>query len=135
MELRTFLAGGAVAVALTLTGCGGGTSGGGSSAAAPQALTITAVDGIKYDKAEIDATTNQPFTVNFVNNGGMQHNFVIKNAAGSDQYFVPGPDKTTYLDNGQSKTGAPLTLAAGTYEFYCAFPGHEATMKGNVVVK
>ncbi|MBA3947622.1 MAG: cupredoxin domain-containing protein [Herpetosiphonaceae bacterium] len=132
MRVRLFSVGAAIIAGLSLAACGGGGNGSGPPA---QQLTITAVDGIKYDKPELDATANQPFVVNFVNNGGLQHSFVIKNAAGSDVAFVPGPDKTTYLDNGQSKKSAPITLAAGTYEFYCAFPGHEQTMKGNVVVK
>ncbi len=138
MRIHGMLTGSAVALALTLTACGGdstttGGTTGGTTAAQTISVTVPGAD-LKFDKAQIDATANQPFKVKFVNNGTVQHNFVIKQPSGTD-VVVPGPTKENYSNPGDSKTSDEIKLAAGSYEFYCSFPGHETTMKGTVVVK
>ncbi|GAC1386076.1 MAG: hypothetical protein NVS4B8_19500 [Herpetosiphon sp.] len=158
MKVRGFIVGSFLTAVLALTACGGGSttaaptaksggsgatsaaatakSGGATTGAATsgETLSIAATKDVKYDKTELSASANKPFKVKFTNNGGVDHNFVIKRPGGTD-IAVPGPTKETYLGDGKSATSADITLPAGTYEFYCSFPGHEALMHGNVVVK
>lgn len=138
MKFRGYLAGSALAMALVLTACGGGggnTGNTGGNNAGGETIVVT-VPGpeLRFDKGAINAAANKPFKVTLTNNGNMDHNFVVEVPNGPT-YAVPGPGKDTYLKAGESKTSGDITLPAGSYKFYCSFPGHETLMVGNVVVQ
>ena len=63
----------------------------------------------------------------FTNDAPVPHNFAIKDGV------TDGPTDTI---SGGATAKLSVTLPAGTYEFYCAVPGHEqAGMKGTLTVK
>ena len=136
MKLHGFVAGTALVAALTLTACGG-SSGGTTGGGAAQTLAIASAAGaeLKYDKSVLEAKANKPFKVTFSNKGSVQHNFLIKGKDGQPVGGVPSNVTTAYLDPAANGTSGEVTLPAGSYEFYCSFPGHEAMMKGQVVVQ
>jgi len=85
---------------------------------------------LKFDKTTLSAKAGA-VTINFKNSDpNLTHSFVI------DQPHVSIPEAaTTGLPAGQSGK-ATVTLAPGTYHFYCAVPGHkEAGMEGTIEVK
>jgi nitrite reductase (NO-forming) len=103
---------------LTLAACG-------SSAARPDplALTLHAQD-IKFDATTLSASVGQPVTLTYINQGLIDHAFVIDN-------FV---DEQT-VSPGQTTTFNFTPARAGTFKFYCAIPGHEAAgMTGMLIV-
>src|SRR4029077_17591262 len=73
------------------------------------------------------AASSTHVTIDFTNRSPIAHNVTIANAAGK----VLGATPTF---SGGTKT-LTLTLAPGTYTFYCSVPGHEqAGMKGTLTV-
>ncbi len=107
--------------ALTLAACGGGSSGSsvdtGSSGADVQVLTVTSLDTLKFDPAELTAKAGR---IKFVheNGGGIIHSFVVKG-------------ELRIANNGDDT----VTLEPGTYEYYCDVPGHQAGgMHGTLTV-
>jgi plastocyanin len=106
------------AVNLMLAACG-------SSASQPKslALTIHAQD-IKFDLTALTARVDQPVSLTYVNEGMIDHAFVIDGLV-SEQKVKPGETLTfTFTPH-----------AAGAFKFYCAMPGHEmAGMVGTLTV-
>jgi plastocyanin len=110
-----------------LGSCGGGAAGGGR-AAAPRTLEIVGSDQFRYQPAEIRVKVHQQVAVRLRNAGVLVHDFVTRGQA---------VDGKLEAQPGQFATGT-FTAAArpGTYEFYCAQPGHEqAGMNGTIVVE
>jgi plastocyanin/mono/diheme cytochrome c family protein len=67
-------------------------------------------------------------TFDFTNKAPVDHNFAIKGNG-----VHAGPSATI---NGGKTAKLTVTLKPGTYEYYCAVPGHEqAGMKGTLTVK
>ena len=67
-------------------------------------------------------------TFDFTNASPVPHNFAIKGNGVKD-----GPSPTVF---GGKTAPLTVTLKPGTYEYYCAIPGHEqAGMKGTLTVK
>jgi plastocyanin len=70
-------------------------------------------------------------TFNLRNASGVPHNLGVK-GNGLDDEQIGAPTKTIT----RGKASVTYTLKAGTYEFFCELPGHEAAgMKGKLVVK
>lgn len=112
-------------LAMTLAACGGD-SGSGSeaegSAPAGESVDVSATE-FAFDPAELSAPADTDVTVNLINNGGVEHDWVIR-----DQ------DVKAAATPGQTGT-ATFNLPAGTYTFYCSIPGHEAAgMAGTLTI-
>ena len=149
LNLRSWLAGVAVASALLLAACGGGGGGGGGGG---NTLDLTTNgEQLAYSPATLSGAANQQVTVNFKNGSASQkHNFVLvkggddvaskvdEAAAAAGGEVTAGGDvvaATKLLDGGASGS-AQFNLPAGTYTYLCTFPGHYlAGMKGTLTVK
>ncbi len=108
-------------IMMTLAACGG--SGGGSSAQPALAITIHARD-IAYDADAVTAQAGQTVNVTLVNDGTLDHSFIIDGVLGEQKAAA-----------GQTTTFSFTPGPAGTYEFYCAVPGHkQAGMVGTLTV-
>ncbi|HCU80120.1 MAG TPA: hypothetical protein DGN60_03020 [Chloroflexi bacterium] len=89
----------------------------------PLNMTLAATD-IAYDADNINAAVGQTVNIEFVNNGALEHNFII------DEFGID-----SLLQAGESSTISFTPDQAGTYEYYCNVAGHlEAGMKGTVIV-
>jgi uncharacterized cupredoxin-like copper-binding protein len=122
----------AVALVLTLGGCGsddngGGSSGSSSSGGGGETLALSADQGgaLKFDKTELKAKAGK-VTIDFDNPSSIEHGVGVEgNGVEAKSDIVT-----------DSKTSVSADLKAGTYEFYCPVPGHkEAGMKGTLTVE
>jgi plastocyanin len=94
-----------------------------SSTPEPLNITLLATD-IAYDADNISAAVGQTVNVEFVNNGALEHNFII------DEFGIDN-----LLQSGESSTISFTLEKAGSYEYYCNVAGHlEAGMKGTITV-
>lgn len=94
-----------------------------SSTPEPLNITLLATD-IAYDTDNISAAVGQTVNVEFVNNGALEHNFII------DEFGIDN-----LLQSGESSTISFTLEKAGSYEYYCNVAGHlEAGMKGTITV-
>ena len=101
---------------ILLAGCG-------SSQPDPLNMTLIATD-IAYDMENINATVGQTVNINFVNEGALEHNFII------DEFGIDN-----LLQAGDTSTVSFTLEKAGSYEYYCNVAGHlEAGMKGIILV-
>jgi len=110
------------ALSLILAACGGG---GGDSPSGPAPLNVT-IHGqdIKFDVTEIKAKVGQQINVTYINDGTLEHNFIIEGLV---------PEKK--LEPGETATFSFTPTSAGTLEYHCTVPGHfEAGMYGKVIV-
>ncbi len=123
----------AVLGAVLFAGCGGGDerdssddNGGGDTTeteapAGGDAIRVEAKE-FAFDPTDIEAPADTPFTVEVVNVGAIEHNFVVTGYE----------DQIIATTAGQTVSGE-LTLPAGTYEVYCSIAGHkEAGMVGTL---
>jgi plastocyanin len=120
----------AIATVLLVAGCGGASSsaskaGPATGAATPSAARIVLkVAGNEYSFAPsaLKASAGRT-TIRFTNTGAVDHDFSI------DALHI-------HLTEKPGKTGeATLTLAPGTYTFFCALPGHrQSGMQGTLTV-
>jgi len=102
--------------------------------ATPAATTGDAAGGTTFDVAMIDLAfdpktltfpADTDVTVNGINNGALQHNWVVQ-----DTEFG-----TKLLNGGESET-ITVNLPAGEYTYLCTVPGHaEAGMVGKLTVQ
>ena len=94
-----------------------------SSSPEPLELTLTATD-IAYDTSNISAKVSQNVSISFVNDGALEHNFII------DDFGVEN-----LLQSGENVAISFTPQQSGSYEFYCDVAGHlEAGMKGTLRV-
>ena len=106
-------------LSLVLVACGGNSSG-----STGVTVTLKGQD-IKFDLKEIKAKANQTVTINYVNEGSLEHTFVVKDF--NVKETVPA---------GGKKTITFKPTKAGTFDFTCDVPGHtEAGMVGKLVVE
>jgi uncharacterized cupredoxin-like copper-binding protein len=117
---KVLLVGVVIAIlSLVLVACGGR-----SGSSTGVTVTLKGQD-IKFDLKEIKAKANQTVTVNYVNEGSLEHNFVVK------EFNV----KET-IPAGGKKTITFTPSKAGTFDFACDVPGHtEAGMVGKLIVE
>jgi plastocyanin len=81
---------------------------------------------LKFDVSSATATAGK-LAINMTNKSSVPHDIAIK----GNGVNVIGP----VVSNGGVST-VSTTLPAGTYEFYCSVPGHEAAgMKGTLTIK
>ena len=120
------------AASLGLSACGDDNSSSATTtAAAPAAGATVAVDADPSGQlAFVQKTLTAPagkVTFDFTNDAPVPHNFAIKDGV------TDGPTDTI---SGGATAKLTVDLPAGTYEFYCAVPGHEqAGMKGTLTVQ
>lgn len=141
----------AALLALTLVGCGGGSSdksdplaggsattdhvhsddAGGAAPCTPSgtALSISAKD-ISFDKSCLAAPAGKDFTIKFDNNDALPHNVtILQSHTAPDAFFtgdqITGPNK--------SITYNVKALPAGVYHFHCIV--HPDQMNGSFVVQ
>jgi nitrite reductase (NO-forming) len=77
---------------------------------------------LAFDPTELTIPAGTDVTITLVNNGALEHNFVI-DALGVQSDTVSAGGTTTVTINAE----------AGDYEFYCGVPGHkEAGMVGTL---
>ena len=94
-----------------------------SSSPEPLELTLTATD-IAYDTSNISAKVSQNVSISFVNDGALEHNFII------DEFGIDN-----LLKSGETVAISFTPENPGTYDFYCNVAGHlEAGMKGTLTV-
>ena len=110
-----------LALAVALAAC----SSGGSPVAGAQPVNINATDTFKYDPNTITGKVGQPIHVVMANKGTLMHTFVI------DALSV----KQENVQGGATADFTFTPTAAGTYQFYCDTPGHQAAgMVGTLTV-
>ena len=122
----------AIPVVLLAAGCGGGSSGGGGGTSTPppsgggQVIEIPiAASGLSFTKTTATASAGT-VTLSAVNPQSLTHDISIK-GNGIDQ-------QGNQVSSGGTST-VTVTLKAGSYEYYCSVPGHEAAgMKGTLTV-
>ncbi len=110
-------------MALTLAACGGGEadpSAGGE--AADDVLRVVGQDDLSWDVEELAAPAG---TVEFELTCGdaVNHNLVIEEVDAEVAACEPGETVTGTVD-----------LEPGTYTYICTVPGHESSMRGELVV-
>ena len=99
----------------------------GSAGATGTASTVkvTTPSGLQYSPKLLKATSGK-VTIVYTNKSGIPHDVRVKQGAKK----IGG---TKIISKGT--TSASVTLAKGTYTFYCSVPGHEAAgMKGKLTV-
>ncbi len=122
-KFRALIVAGALAAGAVLTACGGGGGGGGAA----QELTVTSVTGFKFEPNSWTVKANQPVKVTHINKDQVVHDWVVDGIDGSVKVEA-APGKTA------TKTFTPKKT--GTFQVYCAQPGHkEAGMVGTLTVQ
>jgi plastocyanin len=118
-----------VAVALLAAGCGGnGDENGEATTTQAEGTTLQlAADpngALSFDKDTLDAPAGA-VTIELTNESSVGHNVEVEGNGVEEQ-------SDTITDDTTSLT---VDLEPGTYEFYCAVPGHrEAGMEGTLTV-
>jgi plastocyanin len=128
MKFQGFLAGGVIALALVLTGCGGSSSGGatGGSSGGTTEITIGTDTGsdLKFVPNTAEAPANTPVKLTFDNKSAQPHNLTFQQGidAKTRPVVLPGAMETIQFT-------AP---AVGSYQWACTIhPG----MTGTLTVK
>jgi len=120
-------------------------------------VVLTGDDFMKFNKKEIKVKAGQKVKLTLRHVGKMNikimgHNVVIlkkgvdlvafaaKAAAANDNQYIPkdSQDIIAYTDligGGTTTTIEFDAPEAGTYEFFCSFPGHYAMMRGVLIVE
>ena len=117
-------------------------------------LTISVVgDSLQYDKQSLTVDAGSDVSLSFTNVATVQqHNWVLvkpgtKDAvalagtlAGPANDWIPVDDDRVLANSSLLNAGASEEIkftapAAGAYPFVCTFPGHNATMVGEFIVK
>lgn len=104
-----------------------GASPGASPAASPAATGAMQVEAgdLFFKPKTLTIPANTDVTVTIVNNGGLQHDFMI------DELGV----KTELIDPGASQD-VVINGAAGEYAYYCSVPGHrQGGMEGTLTIQ
>lgn len=100
-----------------------GTSGGGAAAGEVGPTSVVEIRDVKFVQDSIDAKTGETLGVVVVNHDSFAHSFDIDSLG----IHVPVPANSSTLV-------AVTPKQAGDLKFYCAIPGHDATMHGVVQV-
>ena len=132
----------------------------GWAAPAPRTIAITGSDSFRYDPATITAAPGERLHIvlkvtSALPKMAMAHNFVILKAGGDintfvaasaqardHDYIAPGFESKILVATKMAGAGETVEATftaparAGSYTFFCSFPGHYvAGMKGTLVVK
>ena len=117
-------------------------------------LTISVVgDSLQYDKQSLTVDAGSDLTLSFTNVATVQqHNWVLVKPGTKDAVvlastligpangWIPVDDDRVLANSKLLNAGASEEIKftappAGTYQFVCTFPGHNATMVGDFIVK
>ena len=115
----------ATAAALVLAACGGGgddTAAGDGGDASGDGLAVVGTNELVWDVEELEASAGT-IDVELTCEDAVNHNFVIEET----------DEQVAACDAGETATGS-VELEAGTYTYICTVPGHETTMRGELVV-
>ncbi len=110
--------------AVTVTGCGGGSSGSASSGAAGVNVVVRGNDALRFDNAQYTAAAGV-IVIELVNDGSQAHTLLIE----KDSSFK----KLTVTSTGDKARGT-ATLEPGTYTIYCDIAGHRGAGMEAVLV-
>lgn len=114
---RTLALVGVIGIAGVLAACGGSSDG-------PAEIEVTATE-FAFDPDALDLSVDQAAEITLINAGTVEHDMTIDEA-----------DFTLLAPVGETVTGTLDGLDAGSYEIYCAIPGHrEAGMTGTLTVE
>jgi len=127
---------------------------------APRLIVVTAGDEMKFSVTQITAARGETVKIRLIATGtaprsAMSHNLVILKPGGSQLSFVEAAAQakatdyippamknqilasTVLIGNGESAdVDVRLPARAGTYPFFCTFPGHFAAgARGVITVK
>ena len=129
MRISRFIALPLVAIALLAAGCGGdGDETGEATPTSAEGTTLQlAADpggALAFDKDTLEAPAGS-VTIDLTNDSSVPHNVEVEGN---------GVEEESDTVTGES-TSLTVDLEAGTYDFYCAVPGHrEAGMEGTLTV-
>lgn len=115
-------------VALGLAACGSDSSGGPTTVPPPADLTVTAVEGIRWDKDAYTATSNSgKLVIQGRNDSSLGHNLYVVAADGTQV--------AEHEDLGKKGDSVTETfdIAPGDYTIICKIPGHSG-MKSTLTV-
>jgi uncharacterized cupredoxin-like copper-binding protein len=115
-------------VACSTAGASNATPTSAPASAAPQQLTVKALDTMKFDPASLTAKAGQPIHVTLDNSGGqIAHDFAMTDGVAQPVSITAQP--------GQTATVTFTIAKPGTSTYVCNQPGHEqAGMKGALTV-
>jgi len=120
-----------------------------SSGPEPLEVTLQAAE-FRFEPSSVEVTAGQQVTVTMQNMGTVEHDFVIQEipveqSAAESESATPGHTMDEMEVEPAVHTGAMAGMSAsvsfvptkpGTYEFFCAIPGHkEAGMVGTLIVR
>lgn len=112
--------------ALALSACNGDDPA--EDAEATTNIEVLGTDSLAFEPDHFTVPAGEQVTVELTSEAGVEHDFVIEDVDGQDLDVV-------HADPGETETGTFTIDDAGTYEFYCAVPGHrEAGMDGTLEV-
>ena len=121
-------------LSMVLVACGGSSSGGTSNT-----VKVTLTD-FAFNPNTITVSAGKEVNITLVNNGSVDHNFVVMNKPVSNTFT--DADKANIFWQGDVAAGKTVTLKftapaqAGEYQVVCAVPGHfEAGMVAKLVVQ
>lgn len=113
-----------LAIALLLAACGGGAP----SGPEPVSYTVAGYDDFRYEPADVTATQGAEVTINFENEGVLEHSWVLvgrgvepADAALDDAL---GGATSGIVPAGASETFTFAAPPAGDYTVVCTVPGH-----------
>ena len=103
-----------------------GDGGGGGDAAAGGAVVELSAPGIAWSTNELAVPVGG--TIRLMNDGsGGEHNFAVEGYNDDSPVDMPIGETVDWP--------IPGDLAAGTYTYYCAIPGHRALMEGTLTIQ
>lgn len=128
-----------VLLAVFLSACAGG--------AAPTKVTVTMTE-FGFEPNVIQATAGSPVELTLVNEGAIEHDFVIEvipvtdvSSSNSGEHHMSTDEHSEYDLHTSTAAGETSTLTftptePGTYKIICSVPGHlDAGMTGELIVK
>lgn len=126
-------------LAVFLSACGGGSS--------PTKVTITMTE-FGFEPNSITASAGFPVELTLVNEGAIEHDFVIEvipvtdvSSSNTGEHHMATEEHSEYDLHTSTSTGETSTLIftptePGTYQIICSVPGHkDAGMTGELIVK
>jgi uncharacterized cupredoxin-like copper-binding protein len=94
----------------------------------PQAVEVKALDTLRFDPATVTVKSGTPVRLTIVNNGALEHDWVVDNLDGKKLSVNAKPKTSPSTEFTPTK--------AGSYAVYCSIPGHrEAGMTGTLIVQ
>src|SRR3954447_2951493 len=114
-------------IALPLVACGGSSSsssGCGNEPSGTAAVTVHALDALKFDQSDYTATAGD-VSLDYINDGSLTHTLVVEGKG----------CKLEVKSRGATDKGT-VNLLPGSYKIFCDIPGHEgAGMKATLTLQ